>query len=76
MKLNDKSTIALLSFLSFVFIFSACASNVKIQVALEPPKAIEPSDKFQAGVAKVDITPPPGSSYSGNSYISFFCRPH
>lgn len=74
MKLSDKSTVALLSFLSFVFIFSACASNVKIQVALEPPKAIEPSDKFQAGVAKVDITPPPGYPMAGYSLFGRFSR--
>jgi len=56
----------ILSLLCLTWVWSACNSVKKIEVELKPAqKIIEASGAFQAGVAKMDITPPPGYPMAG-----------
>jgi neutral ceramidase len=55
--------LSLASLTIMLILLSACAT--KLTVHFKPPDSKPPSGTFQAGAAKVDITPPPGYPMGG-----------
>jgi neutral ceramidase len=72
--INDFKPI-MMAFLCLTVVMSACNSNKTIKIKLKPAqKIIEASGTFQAGAAKVDITPPPGYPMAGYSLAGKLSR--
>ncbi|MFQ5651767.1 MAG: neutral/alkaline non-lysosomal ceramidase N-terminal domain-containing protein [bacterium] len=64
MNTSNGRRFTLCTILSFAFLLTSCAA-VKIDIDRPRPRPVPAAGSFQAGAAKVDITPPPGYPMGG-----------